>query len=240
MDESNGEYNAASMAPADGAHADPARAIPGASDAERAAEDALIERVQRGDVAAFDALVRRHMRRAYQLAYRILGLREDAEDLVQEAFMIALDRIGTFERGRPFAPWMSRIVLTRALNARKAHARRRGQPLPDEVAASGPSPLAEAASRDTRGRVRAALATLPERQRVIIQLFELDGYAAQEIAEMLGLSAGTVRWHAHEARKALREMLDPMLRDSPARESSTGGTDGTAGTRRGTPEGERS
>lgn len=206
--------------------------------AQRAAEDALIARVQRGDATAFDALVRLHTRRAYQLAYRVLGSREDAEDLVQEAFMTALDHIATFERGRPFSPWLSRIVLTRALNARKAHARRRVQPLNEEAMATTPSPLAAVASNDTRERVRSALARLPERQRVIIQLFELDGYGAKEVAEMLGLSAGTVRWHAHEARRALRGMLDSVFRDSPASASSTGEIDGETDAPRGAAEGD--
>src|SRR5262249_27497272 len=151
---------------------------------------ALLARVQSGDVAAFDGMVRRHLRRAYLLAYRILGAREDAEDLVQEAFMIALDRISTFERGRPFAPWLARIVATRALNARKAIARRRTQSLGEDAVAAQASPLTEAIARETRDRVRAALDQLPERQRLIVQLFEIDGYTAQEIADTLGLSAG--------------------------------------------------
>jgi RNA polymerase sigma-70 factor (ECF subfamily) len=188
---------------------------PRADGAARPAADAdearLIERVQRGDTGAYDLLVRRHLRRAYHLAYRILERREDAEDLVQEAFMVALDRIDTFDVARPFAPWLSRIVLTRALNARKAASRRRGAPLGDDALSTEASPLAEAETNDVHERVRAALASLPERQRVIIQLFELDGYSAQEVADLLGLSAGTVRWHAHEARRTLRELLDPLF-----------------------------
>ena len=103
-----------------------------------------------------------------------------------------------------------------------------------------PSPLAEVASNDTRERVRSSLARLPERQRVIIQLFELDGYGAKEVAEMLGLSAGTVRWHAHEARRALRGMLDSVFRDSPTSASSRGEIDGVTDAPGGATEGERS
>jgi RNA polymerase sigma-70 factor (ECF subfamily) len=191
------------------------------ADAERDTFDeaAALARVQRGDVAAFDAVVRRHLRRAYGLAYRILGRREDAEDLVQEAFMIALDRIATFDTTRPFAPWFMRIVVTRSLNARKSIARRRTGELPDEAIAPGPAPDVETESAELRERVQAALSALPERQRLILQLFELDGYSAQEISDMLGISAGTVRWHAHEARNAMRSALGSLYAELRAGET---------------------
>jgi RNA polymerase sigma-70 factor, ECF subfamily len=181
-------------------------------------EAGALIRVQRGEVAAFDAVVRAHMRRAYGLAYRILGRREDAEDLVQEAFMIALDHIASFDTTRPFAPWLMRIVATRALNARKSIARRRTETLIEETVAPGLTPDVETEASEVRAKVQHALATLPERQRLILQLFELDGYSAQEIAEMLGISAGTVRWHAHEARQAMRVALGSVYAELRANE----------------------
>lgn len=174
-------------------------------------EARLVERVRRGDAAAFDQLVGRHMRRAFSVAYRLLGQREDAEDLVQEAFLAALEKIDTFQSGRPFAPWLFRILVNRGLNARKSHALRRTEEIPDFVASSGASPEREAERAELRGRLREALDELPERQRAVVELFELEGFSGPEIAEILEMPDGTVRWHLHRARRALREALAPFF-----------------------------
>ena len=170
----------------------------------------LVERVRRGDAAAFDQLVTRHMRRAFGVAYRLLGQREDAEDLVQEAFMVALQRIDTFEAGRPFGPWFFRILVNRGLNARKARSLRTTEEIPDSAAAGGASPEREAERTELREGIRAALDELPERQRTVVQLFELEGFSGPEIAAILEISDATVRWHLHEARRALRRVLAPF------------------------------
>ena len=173
-----------------------------------AAEDepALVERVRRGDPAAFDALVARYLRRAFAVAYRLLNNREDAEDLVQESFLAVLEKIDRFQPGRAFSPWFFRILVNRGLNARKARALRTAEPIPD-VAAGGPSPERQTEQAELRHRLRAAMERLPERQRVVLELFELEGFAGPEIAEILEISDGTVRWRLHEARKALRLAL---------------------------------
>ena len=89
-------------------------------------ERGLVIRVQQGDREAFDELARRHARRAFAIAYRILRHTQDAEDLVQDAFIAALDGIGSFDPTRPFAPWFFKIVVNRALNAASAkNAKRR-------------------------------------------------------------------------------------------------------------------
>jgi RNA polymerase sigma-70 factor, ECF subfamily len=170
-------------------------------------EPALVERVRRGEPAAFDTLVSRYMRRAFAVSYRLLGNREDAEDLVQETFLTVLRKIDSFERGRAFSPWFFRVLVNRGLNARKARALRTTDELPDDAAAAGASPERAAERAELRGRLRAAMDGLPERQRVIVELFELEGFAGAEIAEILEISDGTVRWHLHEARKTLRQAL---------------------------------
>lgn len=186
---------------------------PPSSAGSPADESALIERVRRGDAAAFDALARRYLRRAYAVAYRILGHREDAEDLVQEAFMAALDRIETFEAGRPFGPWFFRILTNRGLNARKARAIRRTDEVPDTAADRGGSPHADAERAEVRERLHAALDAMPERQRVVVQLIEVEGMTAAEVAAMLDIAPGTVRWYLHEARATLRTVLAPLHGD---------------------------
>jgi RNA polymerase sigma-70 factor (ECF subfamily) len=171
-------------------------------------EAEAIIRVQGGDPGAFDLLVRRYMRPAFAVAYRLLGHREDAEDVVQEAFLAALANIGSFDTSRRFGPWLYRIVVTRGLNFRKARSRRATEALAESEPASGqPGPAVDAERAGLRATVAAALARLPERQRMVVQLFELDGFSGAEIAAMLGLSPGTVRWYLHEARQALRGML---------------------------------
>lgn len=171
-------------------------------------EAAVIARVQDGDTAAFDMIVRRYMRSAFAVAYRVLGHREDAEDVVQEAFLAALANIRSFDTSRRFGPWLHRIVVTRGLNFRKARSRRTADVLRDaDVASAAPGPAAAADHAGLQAAVVAALQRLPERQRMVVQLFELDGFSGAEIATMLGISPGTVRWYLHEARQALRGML---------------------------------
>lgn len=167
----------------------------------------LVERLRRGDARAFDALVRRHDRRAFTLAYRLLGHREDAEDVVQESFLAALEALDRFDVTRPFGPWLYRIVVNRSLNARKSRARRSMEMLPDDAPASTPSPERATQAAETRGRVRKAVAALPERQRLVMTMIELEGFSGPEVAEVLGIPEGTVRWHLHSARNALRAAL---------------------------------
>jgi len=184
-----------------------------ASDSERtfAEESALLARVQRGDVAAFDLVVRRYLRRAFAIAYRVLGHREDAEDLVQDAFLTALERIASFDVSRPFGPWFFRIVVNRGLNARKSRAIRRTEAMPaDTLEAAEPSPAGMYERTEIRDRFQAALEGLSQRQRLIVELADIDGMSGVEIAAMLGVSQGTVRWHLHMARHALRRALAPL------------------------------
>jgi RNA polymerase sigma-70 factor (ECF subfamily) len=171
---------------------------------------ALVARVRAGETEAYDTLVRRHIRGAYTVARRLLGNKEDAEDLVQDAFIQALDRLDSFDETRPFAPWFYRVLTNRGLNARKSIKLRTTAELDDEVMAGGESPAQSAERAELRETLAAAVGTLPERQQTIVQLAEIDGWTSGEIAQALGMADGTVRWHLHEARKALRAALEPL------------------------------
>lgn len=175
-------------------------------------DEELVERIRAGDVAAYDSLVTKHMRSAFSIAYRVLGQREDAEDLVQEAFMVALQKIDTFREGGRFAPWFFRILVNRGLNARKSRSLRQTDALPEELSTREPTPHVEAERSEIRDRLKVAMAGLPERQQTVVRLFELEGFTSPEIADMLELSDGTVRWHLHQARQALRIALAPYAR----------------------------
>ena len=170
-------------------------------------DEQLAEQVRGGDAAAFEALVRRHLGRAWSVGFRILGHREDAEDVAQEAFAAMLREIDRYQRGRPWAPWFFRIVANRAINARRSRGLREADALPDDLSASRPGPDRDSERAELRDGLARALATLPDRQRTVVQLFDVDGFSGAEIAAMLGLSEGTVRWHLHQARAALRVSL---------------------------------
>ena len=171
------------------------------------AESRLIERVQGGDTRAFGELVRRYERRAFAIAWRLLRHREDAEDLVQDSFMAALDRIDTFEPGRPFGPWFFRLLVNRGHNARDARRVRSTESIPEELPAGGSSPAADLERAEIGRRVAAALAELGDRQQLVVQLHELDGFTTAEVAGMLEIAEPTVRWTLHAARKRLRADL---------------------------------
>ena len=178
--------------------------------ADRLDEAELIGRVRARDPKAFDELVRRYLRRAFSVAYHVMQHREDAEDLVQDAFIAVLEQIDRYDPERPFAPWFFRIVVNRGLNARKSRRVRQTEPVPEGTASSGANPEVLAERAELYARLRAAVAALPERHRLIVRLVELEGFSTAEVAQMLDLSPSTVRWYLHEARHRLRGSLAPL------------------------------
>jgi RNA polymerase sigma-70 factor (ECF subfamily) len=176
-------------------------------DAQEALQDALlVARVLDGDAEAYGSLVSKHMRRAFAVAYRILEHREDAEDVVQDAFVRALERIDQLDR-RPFRPWFLRVVVNQALNFRRGRGVRTTQQIPESTAGRDMLPDRATENADLRARLTAALDALPEKQRTIVQLSDLEGLRSAEIGRIMDLADGTVRWHLHEARKTLRAAL---------------------------------
>jgi RNA polymerase sigma-70 factor (ECF subfamily) len=179
-------------------------------------EQTLVVRVQHGDRDAFDELARRYTRRAFAVAYRILRDTHDAEDLVQDAFIAALDGMRSFDAARPFAPWFFKIVVNRSLNAANARSTRERYVTVihlwnnDAVAVD----VDPAERSEIRTRFRTAIEALPRHQRLIVELSDIDGRSSAEIGEMLDLPRGTVRWHLHQARQSLRVTLATLLEKS--------------------------
>jgi len=179
--------------------------------AHEALQDAqLVGRLLQGDTAAYGDLVNRHMRRAFAVAFRILGHREDAEDVVQDSFIRALERIDSLDRSRPFRPWLTKIIVNQALNYRRSRTRRVTESIPMDARAMTPSPENDAERSALRDRLGKAMATLPEKQRTIVQLADIEQFTSAEIAEIMDMADGTVRWHLHQARHALRSVLGPL------------------------------
>ena len=174
----------------------------------QAAESELVGRVRQGDTEAFGELVRRYERRAFAVAYRLTGQRQDAEDMVQDAFIAALDKLDGFDAERPFGPWFFRILVNRGASLSRARKVRATEEIPGTIGDTAPLPDRLAEHAETGERVRAAIATLSARQRLVVQLYELDGFTTAEVADMLEIAEPTVRWTLHEARRRLRAELE--------------------------------
>ena len=170
-------------------------------------EIALVDRVRAGDLEAYATLVRAYLRTAFAVAYGILRQVEDAEDLVQDAFLKALQRIDRLRPGSPFGPWFYRLVRNEALNRRRWRKRRETVPIPEAEAAPGADPERDAERSALRRRLRGVLDRLPPVQAAVVMMHDVQGYAHAEIAAALEIPEGTSRSHLHHARKRLREWL---------------------------------
>jgi RNA polymerase sigma-70 factor (ECF subfamily) len=162
----------------------------------------LVERARRGEPAAFDELVRRHLRAAYAVALAVLQRPADAEDIAQDAFLVALERLDDCREPARFSGWLVQIVRNRALHALDKRKLRDATDDTD-VAAS-----ALGGDVVLRTQLLAALGTLTEVQRAIVLLHDLDEWTHAEIADALGLSETNCRQHLFTARRALRVVLE--------------------------------
>jgi RNA polymerase sigma-70 factor, ECF subfamily len=159
----------------------------------------LVRAAQAGDADAMAALFRAHWGMAHRAAYLVVNDAGAAEDIAQEAFLAAIRALDRFDRGRPFGPWLHRIVVNRAID----HARARA--LRHEVALAEP-PDAAAETVEPLDAVVAALALLGPEQRAVVVLRHLLGYTPGEIAALLDLPRGTVN-------SRLRRGLDALGRE---------------------------
>lgn len=174
---------------------------------DRLVERALVVAAQGGDEDAFAALVRRHQRRAYAVARAVVLTHEDAEDAVQDGFLHAWRALDRFRVDQPFAAWIHRIVANAALDL----SRRRKVRETDQLHDGHPAPHRDPAVGDElRTRLRTALAALPDRQRTVVVLHDVEGFKHGEIATLLGIPEGTARSDLHHARAALRRALHAL------------------------------
>lgn len=176
---------------------------------------ALVARARGGDGAAFETLVRRHLRGAYAVALAQLGEEADAQDAVQDAFITALKRIEECRKPDQFASWLFSIVRNRARDHRRYRQVRDALPLDaaSEAADRRAGPERDAENMELRGDLLAALNTLTELQREVILLYDVEGWSHKEIGAKLGISDGSARVHLFNARRALREKLTERHRE---------------------------
>ena len=167
----------------------------------------LVLGVRRGDRRAADRLLERYMRACRAVALAVTGNEADADDVCQDGFVIAIDRIDQCRDTSRFGAWLLQIVRNQARNLVRGRAVREGEALDDAVAHRGPDPADDAERDELRARLRRALSILPEQQREIVLLHDLEGWKHHEIADRLELPSGTVRSHLHHARRKLRDLL---------------------------------
>jgi len=182
-------------------------------------ESDLLLRASGGDGLAFEEVVRRYQRRVYAVALRIVRRHDVADDVTQDTFVRAHRALGTFDRSRPFGPWICRIAANLAVNhVRSPEAREEGLP---EGHAETPSdregPLQGVLDREASEQLQRAMARLSAEQRAVFVLRAVEGLSYKEIAEALDISAGTVMSRLFRARERLVEALAPYLGETRRR-----------------------
>ncbi|MEX0837265.1 MAG: sigma-70 family RNA polymerase sigma factor [Gemmatimonadota bacterium] len=170
----------------------------------------LVRQAREGDAMAFGLLVRRYQRAAYAVALSVVGRHEDAEDAAQEAFLVALERLEECRNPDRFGGWLLTIVRNRSKNLIRRESLRETDEVPPGARSKIPTPDRVTETSELRGVLEEAMQHLPEVQREIVMLHDLEGWKHREIAERLDLPPGTVRSHLHFARKALRKALQDL------------------------------
>ncbi len=167
-----------------------------------AEERRLIREAQQGSGAAMAQLYSAHWRRAYRAAYLVVHDAAAAEDIAQDAFLAAVEALDRFDRRRPFAPWLHRIVVNRALDWARRETLRRKVARAESVFEPLPPP------DEIGGEMMAALKELPAEQRAVVVLRHLLEYTPGEIARMLNLPRGTVNSRLRRGLDRLREAAE--------------------------------
>lgn len=192
------------------------------SDAAQLDDRHLVNLARKGDLAAFEELVRRYQPKVYQLVYRMVGDPDDAADLAQDTFLRAFLGLSRFRGKSSFYTWVYRIAVNQTLNFLKKK-RLRAAPSMDDTEmgversqeyleqATVRTPDKEVAVSELGNRLNAALAKLSDKHRTVVVLHDIQGVPHDEIARMLRCSPGTVRSRLFYARKQLQKELAEFL-----------------------------
>ena len=192
--------------------------LPVAEDAEMP----LVHAARQGDVGAFEQLLRRNQGMVFRVARHITGSREDAEEVVQEAFLKAFQNLERFEERSRFSTWVTRIAVNTALmrlRSRRGHAtvplqeEDSGDPsaFAEEVVDWRPDPEQTYSRNELRAILTRALAGLPQSYSTVFLLRDVEGFTTAETGEALGLSATAVKARLLRARLQLRQRLNPYF-----------------------------
>jgi RNA polymerase sigma-70 factor (ECF subfamily) len=177
----------------------------------------LLERARAGDLDAFNDLVECYQDQLFALVVRMVPDRDQASDVTQEAFFSAFRNLANF-RGGSVKSWLNRIAVNAAMDIQRARKRRPVQPYPEledeswqPPAPADSDPVHTALTWERTTTLNAALAAITNDQRVAIVLFDVEGYDYAEIADMTGVSLGTVKSRIHRGRLALRDLLSDRM-----------------------------
>jgi RNA polymerase sigma-70 factor, ECF subfamily len=166
----------------------------------------LVPRAQAGDVSAFEALYRSNSGRVFALCLRLSGDVARAEELTQDVFVRAWQKLGTFRGDSAFSTWLHRLTVNLVLGERRSEGRRLARIAPEEMV----DEEIAAPMRSTPGEtldLERAIAALPPAARTVFVMHEVEGYGHEEIARLTGRAEGTCKALLHRARKLLRESL---------------------------------
>jgi len=186
-------------------------------------ELALVERARKGDLSAYDDLVRRYQERIYATLYNMTSNHEDANDLAQEAFIKAYQALKSFKGGSSFYTWIYRIAVNRTINFLKQRKNRTHLSLndldfnaendPDLVALiSEKTPRREVNLAELQEKLNAAMQKLSEDHRLVVTLHDVQGLSHEEIGEIMDCNTGTVRSRLFYARQQLQAYLSEYLK----------------------------
>jgi RNA polymerase sigma-70 factor (ECF subfamily) len=183
----------------------------------------LVKRARRGDLDAYDDLVRRYQERIYATVYHMTANHEDANDLAQEAFIKAFHALKTFKGGSSFYTWVYRIAVNKTINFLKQRKNRTQMSLddldfnaehdPDLVALiSEKTPRREVGLAELQEKLNAAMQKLSEPHRLVVTLHDVQGLSHEEVAKIMDCNVGTVRSRLFYARQQLQAYLSDYLK----------------------------
>ena len=166
----------------------------------------LIDRCRTGDREAHYKLYRQYAKAMYNVGFRITGNPDDADDVLQEAFISAFRNLDNYRGDASFGAWLKRIVVNKAINVLQ---KRKYESLPDDDRWDVAEPEAAADYREelTVDKVKRAIEQLPDGYRSVLSLYLIEGYDHQEIAEIMGISESTSKSQLNRAKNKLREFL---------------------------------
>lgn len=191
-------------------------------------DEALLESFRKGDSDSFTALVRRYQDRLYNLAYRVLANEYEAQEVVQDTFLRIHEGAINFRKSHVFAGWLFRIAHNACLDVLRLRQRditnlsfdqtsqtseveKTRQAVIGQLADSKAGPEEQLGLQEQARLIEESLTQLPDEQRIVVVLRDLEGFAYEEIAQIVGASQGTVRSRIHYGRLKLRELLRPYV-----------------------------
>jgi RNA polymerase sigma-70 factor (ECF subfamily) len=195
-----------------------------AAEAASAADLVLVRRVQAGDTEAFGELVERNRRAVFRAALAAVGSATEADDVAQEAFVTAFQKLGGFRGESSFKTWLLAITWRKAIDRRKsvtrwmqrmvapAHSGETGGEwdVMDRLAAGGQSQEDDLMTSDLQQRLKPLIASLPKKLRDALMLAGSGDHSYDEIGRLLQIPTGTVKWRVSEARKVLKQKMTAM------------------------------